>query len=497
MNPYMPIRPRFLLGWALVLAIAVGSVALAFAVRADEQSEFERNQQTLADRSARQAENVVALSIRQLETAAAFYQADEAVSDHEFEVISRSLLRDRGFSLTTRVARVSHERRAEFERRQGFYVIEHEGPRRRRAPQRSEYYPIINASGPGDFEIGALGHNLQAIPTRAGVLKQARDSGRPAVTPIVPLLIDRGRGVVVYHPIYRDRTPTRSVAQRRAALIGFAGGAFRALDLANVAASATPDDVEMQLLQRNEVLVGPSGTLEGAASTPIDIADRSWLLVVRDPSGPGNSFPLAIALVGLALAAILSSLIFAWSRSERMQELQRLASHDPLTGLNNRRRFEEELRREIARSHRGGAPGTLLMLDIDDFKSVNDTLGHPAGDRVIEEIATVLSNRIRESDVLARLGGDEFAVVLPDCDEARARHVAEAIAGAVREHELEENGGRRVTVSIGITAFGAGTGNDFDTVLSAADNAMYEAKGAGRDTVRTFSGSPAGAAGRA
>jgi diguanylate cyclase (GGDEF)-like protein len=489
-------RTRFLLGWAIVVALAAGSVALAFAVRADDRDQFERSEQTLADRSARQAEAVVALSIRQLATASAFYQADESVSDHEFDVVARSLLRDRGFSATTRIVRVPDPRRAAFERTQGFYVTEGHG-RMRRAARRGEYYPVVNAAGPGDREIGALGHDLRSDPVRASVLADARDSGRPSVTPIVPLLLSRGSGVVVYYPIYRDRAPVRSVAQRRTALAGFAGGSFRALDLANAAAGATPDDVEMQLLENGRVMVGPKGTLEDAASSPVRIADRTWTLVLRDPSGPGNSFPLAIGLIGLALAAMLGSLIFVWSRSERMQELQRLASHDSLTGLKNRRRFEEDLRTELARSRRERQPGALLMLDIDDFKGVNDTLGHPAGDRVIEEISRVLSDRIRETDVLARLGGDEFAIVLPGTDEARARHVAEAIATAVREHELAENGGRRVTVSIGVTQFGNGGSDDFDTVLSAADNAMYGAKGAGRDTIRVYDHASAGAAGRA
>lgn len=488
-------RTRFLLGWAIVVAIAAGSVALAFAVRADDRDQFERSQQALADRSARQAEAVVALSIRQLATASAFYQADEAISDHEFDVVARSLLRDRGFSATTRVQRVPGARRAAFERAQGFYVTEEHGGRMRRAARRAEYYPVVNAAGPGDREIGALGHDLRSDPVRATVLADARDSGGPAVTPIVPLLLSRGSGIVVYYPIYRDRAPVRSVAQRRAALVGFAGGSFRALDLANAAAGATPDDVEMQLLENGRVMVGPKGSLEDATSAPVRIADRTWTLVLHDPSGPGNSFPLAIALIGLALAAMLGSLIFVWSRSERMQELQRLASHDSLTGLKNRRRFEEDLRTELARSRRERQPGALLMLDIDDFKSVNDTLGHPAGDRVIEEISRVLGSRMRETDVLARLGGDEFAIVLPNTDEARARHVAEAIATAVREYELAENGGRRVTVSIGVTQFGNGGSDDFDTVLSAADNAMYGAKGAGRDTIRVYGGDAQGVVG--
>ena len=149
---------------------------------------------------------------------------------------------------------------------------------------------------------------------------------------------------------------------------------------------------------------------------------------------------MLMAVVGISLAALLGALILVWSRNERMQELQRQAGQDSLTGLKNRRRFEEDLRSEMARSRREGTTGALLMLDLDHFKQVNDSLGHPAGDRVIEEIADVLRRRGRETDVLARLGGDEFAIVLPHCDAAEARVVAEAIATAIREHGPAQDG---------------------------------------------------------
>jgi diguanylate cyclase (GGDEF)-like protein len=195
---------------------------------------------------------------------------------------------------------------------------------------------------------------------------------------------------------------------------------------------------------------------------------------------------VAIALVGLALAALLAALVLIWSRSERMHELAREASHDPLTGLKNRRRFEEELRTELARSHRYGVPGALLMLDLDHFKQVNDTLGHPAGDRVLAEMAGVLRGRARETDVLARLGGDEFAIVLPRCEPKEAEEVAEEISRAIRDRAGIDHGMPPITASIGIAPFGRGHRLSYEAVLGRADAAMYAAKGSGRDRVRIF-----------
>ena len=125
------------------------------------------------------------------------------------------------------------------------------------------------------------------------------------------------------------------------------------------------------------------------------------------------------------------------------------------------------------------------MLDLDNFKAVNDSLGHQAGDRVIEEIAGVLQGRTRETDVLARLGGDEFAIVLPRCEEEEARGVAEAIATAVREHVPKHEGGANHRQHRDRDVRG-GPRTSPETVVSEADAAMYAAKDAGRDAVRVF-----------
>ena len=210
------------------------------------------------------------------------------------------------------------------------------------------------------------------------------------------------------------------------------------------------------------------------------------MLVVRDPDRPGIGLPLALAVIGISLAALLGSLILVWSRNERMEELKRQASLDSLTGLKNRRRFEEELRAAMARGRRERTTGALLMLDLDYFKRVNDSHGHPAGDHLIEEIAGVLRRRTRESDVLARLGGDEFAVVLPRCTPAEARVAADAIANAIHDHQPVHEELEPVTASVGVAMFGDDPRISFESIVSEADTAMYAAKDGGRDGVRVF-----------
>lgn len=477
-------RLRFWLGLVAVLLIAAGSVIAALIVRAHDDADFHENQRSEAVRAARQAEAATSLSIGQLASAAAFFKAEGSFDKHQFDVIAAPLLQHGALSATAFVQRVPDAQRTAFERHHDAPIFESSPDGARRAQTRPVYYPVVYAVS----DLGRVspnGYDLAADPKRSPFLRRARDRGRSIATPPVKLLIG-GVGINVYRPVYRDRAPTDRVAQRRAALIGFAAGAFRVHDLAATAVSAVPDGVDVQLRIDRHHVVGGRGALEDAARAPIHIADRSWQLVVRDPHRPDASLPLLLAGVGISLAALLGALILAWSRNERVQELRREASQDSLTGLKNRRRFEEDLRLAMARGRREGTTGAVLMLDLDRFKRVNDSHGHPAGDRLIEEIADVLRRRTRESDVLARLGGDEFAIVLPRSGAAEARMVAESIAGAIREHRPAREDVDPVTVSVGVAMFGEDPRTSVELVVSEADTAMYAAKDGGRDGVRVF-----------
>jgi diguanylate cyclase (GGDEF)-like protein len=479
------VRLRFWIGLSAVLLIAVGSVVAALVVYHDDHADFLDMQRESAIRAAHQTEALAALSVGQLSSAAAFFQAEEQFSPHEFDVIADSLLRQDVLTGAAFIEKLPGPRRAAYERGRGIQIYERgPGGLLRRAQARKTYFPLTYVAVRHEAD-RAMGYDLASDPERAPFLLRARDSGRPVATPVVRLVVG-GSGVIVYKAVYRDGAPTATVAQRRAALLGFASGSFRVHDLAGSAVSTLPDSTEVQLRIDKQVVIGPGGELDDAAAAPIHIADRTWLLVVRDPNSPDVSLPLLLAVIGIASAALLGALIFVWSRNERMQQLQREASHDSLTGLKNRRRFEEDLRAVMARSRREGTTGAVLMIDLDHFKDVNDTHGHPAGDRLIGEIAGVLRRRTRESDVLARLGGDEFAVVLPRSSLAEAQMAAEAIAAAVREHQPEHDDVEPVTASVGVAMFGHDQRIGSATIVAEADTAMYAAKDGGRDGVRVF-----------
>ena len=172
-------------------------------------------------------------------------------------------------------------------------------------------------------------------------------------------------------------------------------------------------------------------------------------------------------------------------RKRLEDQLRHLADHDALTGLFNRRAFEAELTRSVASTDRYAQEGALLLIDLDGFKRVNDTLGHSYGDELITRVAACLRRCLRETDVIGRLGGDEFAVILPRADATAATTAAERVLHAVAEHATVGSDDRRtsVTASIGVAALTPGAGVDAEALLVSADTAMYAAKQLGRNQI--------------
>ena len=194
------------------------------------------------------------------------------------------------------------------------------------------------------------------------------------------------------------------------------------------------------------------------------------------------------------LQAIADQAAIAIVNARAYSRLAEQAITDGLTGLFNHRHFSEHLRHEVATARRYGQELSLLMIDVDDFKTFNDRFGHPQGDRMLAELAEIFRLGTRNDvDILARYGGDEFMVILPQAkasgpEPTAAHNVADRIAAAIREHRFESAKGRRdvaMTVSIGVAGIGLG-GYTHEELLSSADKALYLAKHQGKDRVSIF-----------
>jgi diguanylate cyclase (GGDEF)-like protein len=165
------------------------------------------------------------------------------------------------------------------------------------------------------------------------------------------------------------------------------------------------------------------------------------------------------------------------------QKILSLAETDDLTGVPNRRFFRRQLTAEIERARVYNVPLSLLLLDVDDFKQINDTFGHVMGDVVLSEICGTIRETLRSPDWISRFGGDEFAVVLPHTDVAGATTVAERILSHVRDMAFmaaDETGEIHTTVSIGIAQYQPSDG-DFNDFVRRADDRLYEAKRQGKN----------------
>jgi len=186
--------------------------------------------------------------------------------------------------------------------------------------------------------------------------------------------------------------------------------------------------------------------------------------------------------VELRLERFASLVGLAISNADAWDRLARQASSDPLTGIANRRAFHERLGAELGRAHRYGRNLSLVLLDLDHFKAVNDRHGHQAGDCVLILFAELLGAHSREGELVARIGGEEFAWLMPETDRLGAYTAAERVRQAV-EHRVSDEVGS-VTLSAGVGS--SEDARDADTLFHNADRALYWAKGDGRNTTFVY-----------
>ena len=215
-------------------------------------------------------------------------------------------------------------------------------------------------------------------------------------------------------------------------------------------------------------------------------AGFDWYLIVEQDESENIRDIRSVMFTNLAvgiLATIFIIVIVILAVNHFQGRLEFLATVDELTNVSNRRQFMAVLKNEAARGVRHKRPVSLLMIDVDYFKAINDSHGHQAGDRALIMLVETIQGSLRESDELGRLGGEEFGVVLPEIDRDEAVNVAERIRATVESQVLDlESGPVHMTISLGVATM-RDQSNDIEDLLQRADQAMYQAKDQGRNRV--------------
>lgn len=269
--------------------------------------------------------------------------------------------------------------------------------------------------------------------------------------------LDEGGGIVASNPAVKD-------------MFGIAPEEAVGRPLQSLLATGPPEEDAVALL------------LEHARS------GKPWKGALSGRRANGQCFPVKLSAFALAEQANGSRTFLAIVSGPRKdqeltEKLERLSCTDELTGLHNHRHFRERLREEFLRARRYHHALAVMMLDLDNFKSVNDTYGHPAGDETLTGIARILAKNTRSVDIVTRYGGDEFAILLPNTDAGGARVCADDILQAIGDQPIVAQGRPlRITASVGIAALDL-SDKDEDALLRRADKALYGAKHKGRNNV--------------
>ena len=469
-----------------------------------------------------------------LYTIAAFIGSDDhPVSAREFARFSASLhrrvsgLRDTGWA-----PRVTLAERPRFERDAraagiAGYQIRQIGPQSRliAAAPRPEYYALRYIEA-GSVKRPMLGVDLIAEQRRARAALRALRTGRPAATaPMdVVTVAQPGAGVLSYMPVYASRS---GIGASKRSAAGLVFGAFdipvfvetvvakntavAGLNLYLFNPAASPDRRVVYRTPSPRRFGPPppeSALLAGAHwQSSVSLIDQRLGAIVT-PTEPLHRVRWSVLggltlAVGFTMTAMIAGyLIVSLRRTLQLEtltaslqattetlrlnaeQITRLSLHDALTAMPNRLLFHERMDQAIERFRRG-APFTLLFLDLDRFKAVNDTLGHGTGDRLLCAVAERISNCIRKTDTAARLGGDEFAIILADTSgEAPVELIARGLIECISEPYTID--GQQLVIGVSIGGALAEPGVTAETIVAQADLAMYAAKQAGRGVFRLF-----------
>ena len=462
----------------------------------------------------------------------AFFDASTEVTESDFEIFANSLLkRSSGINALEWIPRVSNVEREQFENSwRGKASITEPGPDGNmvRAESRSQYFPIRYLV-PYKGNERALGYDINVNASATEAIIYARDAGKIGTTAPTHLVQDLEMqiGTVLYSPVYSEKPAWDTIDERRQHLLGFVANVFRVTDKVNEILKAHEGiQVNLVIHDGDEHVYSSMSHEEEhdvngyllSKEIKLDVANRSWSFLYTPDKNffeyhlfwnlwllLFGSFSFA-ALAGAGLLMLTGQTLRTESLvKERTSELekeikerklseetiQQLAYYDVLTDLPNRRLLLDRLKRDIASVSRHDTYGAVLYIDLDNFKTLNDSMGHQVGDQLLVQVAQRLKSCIREEDTAARLGGDEFVILLreehPNLETLsdRVLILAQRIQKELSE-PFDLNGYlHHMSPSIGITFFSKEV-NSPDEVLKQADTAMYSAKAKGRNTISYY-----------
>lgn len=450
---------------------------------------------------------------------ALFEPTSGAVSEQEFMAFSNRLLRDQSAILSLswiphirNEQRAAHEQTAQREGSDGYRirsVSKHNALEP--SPVAAEYFPVYYTTEKTVVDL-VKGLNLADSGIRQQALESARDGDTLAASHEFTLQSGTGDrvGFFVVLPIYKPGLPHKSIEERRQNLVGFVQGVFQidTMVAATLRGIRTPADYyifaseagsSMRLIYTS--LQKLSGEPLAASRPPefdmalhwsgkIDIADRQWRMVAvpQQTSIMIHSRAWILLTAGLCLTGVVFA--FMWRSNlhtgkliEANKMISELACTDPLTGLANRRSFQDRLAITFEKAKRGGEPFALLYIDLDHFKDFNDLMGHPAGDALLVKVGERLLAETGDGDCVARLGGDEFAILQSNAGaEGGSEALAEKIVATLNELTVLEGYAERISASVGVSRYTEEMDGP-DVLLMQADLALYRAKDAGRNRV--------------
>jgi diguanylate cyclase (GGDEF)-like protein len=461
--------------------------------------------------------------LNKLNALRAFFEASDEVSRNEFELFANRLLERQkaiqNFSWVQRVTgaeRAAHEAAARRDGLDGYSIRALTDDERIVAsPDHDEYFPLLYSTVK-DYGSRIYGIDLFSEPPLRSKMERARDLNELSTVPDFILHSREGNvhGFLFSLPVYRHGADISTIAARRRNLVGFVHGAFvtrEAVDhilseststiglrVSLFAPDAGPDaqPIHVRLTHEDDIAAAPRTREEIARGLHVFGAlragDTQWILAATPtPGGPleaRHDRAWLVLAANLLVSVLVTLYMQASARHARKllsanKKISDLAQQDPLTKLANRRAFSEHLGAAFEASQHGAPGFAVLYFDLDEFKDINDTRGHPAGDVLLQQVAERLCAVVRAGDLAARFGGDEFAVLQANATPASAMKLAQRINETLAAPYTINGSVVRVTASIGIAQF-AETTKKPEALLMEADLALYRAKEDGRNCFR-------------